>query len=157
MRCNENSNIFESFHSIEIIYSSPLKRALETAQIIKEKHHCEIIVDHHFIERSIGVYEGLTKDEAKNKYPELYARNITRIFNDAPPGGEAIIETIERVFKGLDKIKNQSKYSNILISTHGFVAKVINKYFNPNISEEEFFDFSIANAEIMKYNFNNHK
>lgn len=137
----------------EIIYCSPLKRAIETAEFIKTGHACKIIINEHFIERSIGVYEGLTKKEAKNKYPDLYARNITRIFNDAPPNGETIDEVIKRVFIGLDEIKNQNTFSNILISTHGFIAKVINKYFNPQISEQKFFDFTLANAEIMKYTF----
>lgn len=140
---------------IEIIYCSPLKRAIETADFIKTNHNCEMIVDKHFIERSIGIYEGLTKEEAKNKYPDLYAKNITRIFNDAPPKGETINEVMERVFIGLNNINNQNKFSNILILTHGFIAKVINKYFNPKISDQEFFDFSLANAKIKTYNFDN--
>ncbi|MDD3487532.1 MAG: histidine phosphatase family protein [Candidatus Moranbacteria bacterium] len=138
---------------IEIIYCSPLKRANETAEFIKTYHGCEVVIDKHFIERSIGVYEGLTKEEAKNKYPNLYAKNITRIFNDAPPDGETINEVTKRVFIGLNEIKNQNKFSNILILTHGFIAKVINKYFNPQLSDQEFFDFSLANAEIKTYNF----
>jgi len=138
---------------IKIIYCSPLKRAVETAEFIKINHGCEVVIDKHFIERSIGVYEGLTKEEAKNKYPDLYAKNITRIFNDAPPNGETINEVIKRVFAGLNEIKNQNKFSNILISTHGFIAKVINKYFNPQLSDQEFFDFILANAEIKTYNF----
>lgn len=138
---------------IEIIYCSPLKRAVETAEYIKIKHNCKILINEYFIERSIGVYEGLTKDEAKNKYPDLYARNITRIFDDAPSNGETIDEVMKRVFIGLNEIKNQNKFSNILISTHGFIAKVINKYFNPQISDQEFFDFSLANAEIKTYKF----
>jgi probable phosphoglycerate mutase len=140
--------------NIEIIYCSPLKRAIATAEFIKTKHACEIVINEHFIERSIGVYEGLTKEGAKNKYPDLYARNITRIFNDAPPNGETINEVIRRVFIGLDEIKNQYTSSNVLISTHGFIAKVINKYFNPQISDQDFFDFSLSNAEIIKYTFN---
>jgi len=136
---------------IEIIYCSPLKRAIETTEFIKTNHTCEVVIDEHFIERFIGVYEGLTKEEAKNKYPDLYAKNITRIFDDAPPNGETINEVIGRVFAGLNEIKSQNKFSNILISTHGFIAKVINKYFNPQISERDFFDFSLTNAEIKKY------
>lgn len=140
--------------NIEVIYCSPLKRAIETAEYIKSKQDCEIIIDDNFIERSVGVYEGLTKEEAKKKYPELYERNITRIFNEAPPNGETINEVIKRVFSGLNNIKTQNKFSNIMIVTHGFVAKVINKYFNVKISEREFFDFNLANTEIKKYTFN---
>jgi len=137
--------------NVQIIFSSPLKRAIETTEIIKAKNNCEIIIDDHFIERSVGVYEGLTKDEAKAKYPDLYANNITRIFDDAPPNGETINDVLKRVYDGLDNIKKQNKFSRIMIVTHAFVAKTINKYFNPRISEQEFFDFVLDNSEIKQY------
>lgn len=136
---------------IDVIYCSSLKRAVQTAEFIKLKHDCEVIIDDHFIERSVGVYEGLTKEEAKRNYPEMYEKNITRIFNEAPLNGETINEVTKRVFFGLNEIKKQNKYSNIMIVTHGFVVKIINKYFNPEISEQEFFDFSLNNAEVKRY------
>jgi len=135
----------------DIIYCSPLKRTVETARFIKQKHACEFIIDDHFIERSVGIYEGLTKDEAKNKYPDLYARNITRIFNEAPPDGETINEVIKRVSDGLNNIKKQNQFSKIMIVTHAFVAKAVNTYFNPQISEREFFDFKLENSGIKIY------
>ncbi|MEI7462904.1 MAG: histidine phosphatase family protein [Candidatus Taylorbacteria bacterium] len=138
---------------IDAIYCSPLKRAIGTANLIKLRRNCEIIIDNHFIERSVGIYEGLTKEEAKNRYPDLYERNVTRIFDEAPTNGETISEVINRVFSGLNEIKRQKKFFKILIVTHGFVAKVINKYFNPEISEQDFFDFSLANAEFRKYTY----
>ena len=136
--------------SIDIIVSSPLKRAIETAEIIRPNGH-KIIVDTAFIERSVGIYEGLTKDEAKKQYPDLYQKNITRILDDAPTNGETIIEVQDRVFEGLDKIKKIYQNKNILIITHAFVAKIINKYFNPDISESDFFDFVLQTAEIKEY------
>ncbi|HHD92124.1 MAG TPA: histidine phosphatase family protein [Candidatus Portnoybacteria bacterium] len=137
---------------IDIIISSPLKRAIETAKIIKPDN-LKIVPDPAFMERNIGVYEGLTKDEAKEKYPRLFTKNITRIFNEAPTGGETILEVQDRVFAGLNKIKEIYQEKNILIITHAFVAKVINKYFNPQISEQDFFNFVLQNAEIKKYKF----
>lgn len=137
--------------NIQAILCSPLKRAVETAKIIKAKNNCEIIIDDYFIERSVGVYEGLTKNEAKIKYPALYAKNITRIFDEAPSNGETINNVIKRVSEGLVNIKNQNKFSRILIVTHAFVGKAINKYFNPRISEQEFFDFVLNNSEIKRY------
>jgi len=138
--------------NIDVIISSPLKRAIETAEIIIPNDF-KIISEYAFIERSVGVYEGLTKDEAKEKYPELYAKNITRIFGEAPIGGETIAEVQNRVFASLDKIKKIYHDKNILIVTHAFVAKIINKYFNQQISEQDFFDFVLQTAEIKEYHF----
>ncbi|MFC1727375.1 histidine phosphatase family protein [Patescibacteria group bacterium] len=137
---------------IEVVVVSPLKRALETAEIIKPLGQ-KMIIDLSFIERSVGVYEGLTRNEAEKKYPDLWKKNITRIFDDAPTNGETILEVQKRVFKGLDKIKKIYQGKNVLIVTHAFVAKVINRYFNPNISNQDFFDFVLQTAEIKEYQF----
>lgn len=138
--------------NIYVIISSPLKRAIETAEIIKPDG-LKIISEPAFIERSLGVYDGLTKDEIRGKYPDLYLKNVTRIFDEAPIGGETIIEVQNRVSAGLDKIEKIYKNKNVLIVTHGFVSRSINKHFNPHISKKDFFDFILQNAEIKKYEF----
>jgi len=135
---------------IDIVISSPLKRTVETAKIIKPDS-LDVISDPAFIERSVGVYEGLTRGKAKQKYLDLFAKNITRIFDEAPTGGETILEVQSRVFAGLNKIKKIHRDKNVLIVTHAFVSKVINKYFNPQISEQDFFNFVLQNAEIKEY------
>ncbi|MDD5567173.1 MAG: histidine phosphatase family protein [Patescibacteria group bacterium] len=137
---------------IDTVISSPLKRAVETAKIILPDN--EIATDYHFIERSTGVYEGLTKKEASIKYPDFYKKNITRIFNEAPPKGETIHRVQERVFEGLDRIKNDYYDKNIIIITHAFIAKIVNKYFNPQLTDEDFFDFVLPNAQVQKYTIN---
>ncbi len=134
---------------IDVVISSPLKRTMEMARIIAPGR--EIIKDDHFIERSIGVYEGLTKQEAKSKYPDLYSRNITRSFNEAPSQGETIKQVQERVFKGLNDLKKKYQGKTILLVTHAFIAKVVNKYFHPDLSEEDFFKFVLPLAGIVKY------
>ncbi|HTX86571.1 MAG TPA: histidine phosphatase family protein [Candidatus Nanoarchaeia archaeon] len=139
------------FLKFDLIISSPLKRCLETVKILTDRN--DILIEDGFTERSVGVYEGLTKEEAREKYPDIYSRNITRQFNDAPLGGETILDVEKRVFVALDKIKHYYQDKKILIITHGFIAKVINKYFNPNITNQDFFSFSLKNLELKKYIF----
>lgn len=134
---------------IDAVISSPLKRTLQMAHIIAPNR--EITQDDHFIERSLGVYEGLTKQEAKKQYPDLYDRNITRIFNEAPLKGETIQQVQERVFSGLNELKRGYQNKKILLVTHAFIAKVINKYFKPDVSKEDFFAFVLPLARITKY------
>ncbi|MBU1148855.1 histidine phosphatase family protein [Patescibacteria group bacterium] len=134
---------------IDVVISSPLKRTIQTSRTIVPAK--EIITDDHFIERSIGIYEGLTKQEAINKYPALYSRNITRIFNEAPPQGETVKQVQERVFEGIDAFKQKYYGKNVLLVSHAFIAKVINKYFYPDISDEDFFNFVLPLASIAKY------
>ncbi len=103
-----------------------------------------------FRERNVGVYEGLTKEEAKNKYPELWSKNITRIYNQAPPGGETIKEVEDRVFFGLQKLQAEYLNKNILVVTHGFVSKVVHKFFH-HPTEDQFFEYQLDSGSIAEY------
>ncbi len=134
---------------IDMVISSPLERTMQTARVITPGY--EVIQNKYFIERSLGVYEGLAKQEAQQKYPDLYQKVITRIFNQAPPQGETINHVQDRVFKGLDDLKLKYPDKNILLVTHAFIAKVINKYFHPELSDEGFFDFVLPLIGVKKF------
>lgn len=136
---------------IDLIIVSPTKRAHKMANIINTKN-IPIIESPNFAERNMGVYEWLTREEAKQLYPNLWNSNITRIYDKAPTKGETIQEVETRVFSKLNELKKNT-VENILIVTHAFTSKIINKYYNPNISEEEFFKFAIKNGEIIMYEF----
>lgn len=135
---------------IDLIITSPLKRCRSMAEIIKNNVQKPLLITDAFQERSLGVFEGLTREEAKSRHPDLWAKNITRIFNDAPTGGETIQDVEQRVFSGLEKIKLMEGYHNFLIVTHAFVGKIIHKYFYP-MTEAEFFEYKLENAQIIKY------
>lgn len=150
---NQAQNIAEELNKyfIDIIITSPLKRAKQTTEIINSELQLPIIEMKEFRERKVGVFEGLTREEAKYKYPNLWKQNITRIYNAAPDEGETIREVEERVIKGIDKLQNcQFKGKNILLVTHAFIFKVINKNFN-KLSEGDFYDISFKNCHICKY------
>jgi probable phosphoglycerate mutase len=137
---------------IDLIITSPLKRCRKMADIIHEVINVPIVVMDEFCERCVGVYEGLTREEAKNKYPELWAKNITRVYDDAPPGGETIREVEERVFRGLNKVRKECDGKNVLIVTHAFVGKMIHKFFH-EMTEGQFFEYELDNAEVVEYDF----
>ncbi len=136
--------------NIDLIITSPLKRCRHMAEIINKKIDCSVIVMNEFVERSVGVYEGLTREEAKEKYPELWAKNITRVYDSAPTNGETIREVETRVTAGLEKIKIKYPEKNILIITHAFIGKIMNKLLN-SLTKEEFFEYTLDNAKIVKY------
>jgi broad specificity phosphatase PhoE len=130
--------------SIGIIISSTMKRAKETARVIGSELQIPIIEMDELVERCIGVYEGLTREEAKNKYPLMWERN-------APEGAEALELVEERVHQALKAIRNKYlENQNILIITHGYVTKVIYKYFS-NSSKEDFQKYALKNCEYEEY------
>lgn len=132
------------------VISSPLLRAQQTAQILSEKWNARHETCAFFAERNVGVYEGLTKDEARRNYPDLWQQNITRQWDKAPPGGESIQEVFIRVSHGMTFIRNRFADQSVVLVAHGFVAKVIHALAN-KVSEESFFAYTLKNGEFAHY------
>lgn len=137
-------------HSIDVIISSPLKRAVKTSNIISDKLGIPVVVVEGLEERNVGVYEGLTRKEVEERYPELWNNKSLGLFSEAPHGGESIEAVQNRVFRALDMIMEDYKDKNVLIVCHGFVTRVINKYFN-EVPEEDFHKFVLKNCEIFEF------
>src|SRR3989344_6409316 len=93
--------------NIDFIMTSPLKRCALMAKMIQKVINVPVSVVNEFCERGVGVFEGLTREEAKNTYPELWAKNITRVYDDAPTGGETIRDVENRVRKGLQEVQQR--------------------------------------------------
>lgn len=136
--------------NIDIIISSPLIRAAKTAEIINERMQKKLVLSDFFAERNVGVYEGKTKEEAESQYPEMAARNCTRQLDDAPLGGETIREFERRVLMGVKEIMDQYKGQNVLIVCHGFVARILNKYFN-QLDYDEMYNYVLKHGVIEEY------
>lgn len=127
---------------IDLIITSPLVRCKKTAEIINRYINKKILVEPRFIEINAGIYEGLSDKDI-----------IIKIYNGVVPGSETINNIQERVFGAIEELEKEYLDKRILIVAHGFVGKIIYKYFNPNISETEFLDYIIDNAEIKKFKF----
>ena len=142
--------------NIDLIISSPLKRAKETAQIINKNFNVTIIEDNRLMERKFGKSEGLTKSnirKLKEYNSEIndvwnYNRNID--FN----GMETMQDFCNRIYEFLDDIIIRYKDKNILLVTHGGVSVPI-KYYFMNEPLEKFVDRDnikgLKNCEIIKF------
>ena len=141
---------------VDLIISSPLKRARETANIINNNYNLSIIEDNRIMERYYGKSEGLTKlerQELKKTNPELeyiwnYNKNID--FNNI----EVTKDFCNRIYSFLDEIIEKYKGKDILITTHNGVTVVMGYYFR-KISLTELVDTKkvpgLKNCEIAEY------
>lgn len=149
---NQAKSLAQSIENfpIDIIISSSKKRAFKTAQIIKRHINKTLILSDDFIERNIGVYEGLTREEAKSRYPKLWSRNVLHELDNTQHEGESVNQVKQRVQNGLNDISNDYKDQNILLVTHGYVSRIIHGLLN-DISDEELRKFLLGNCEVIKY------
>lgn len=109
---------------IQIILCSPLIRAQETAKIINTKLNCEIKTIDDLRERNQnGVLSGMTRDEAKSKYPELTEQ--VKDYKNQIEGAESYSDFVERIKKAFTEAGDTAGYSTIGIVTHGGPIRVI--------------------------------
>lgn len=113
----------------DVIFTSPLKRARETAEIIRGNRDVPIICEERIQEISFGEYEGLCYGRDGFNIPD---KDFMKFFNNpqeyrTPPNGESFEEIIYRTGEFLQEIlqKDELKEKNILLSTHGCALKAI--------------------------------
>ena len=113
---------------IEVIVTSPLKRAKQTAELFNIALGVPIIEDERFTEVDVGVVEGMEysklMEEYKDIYDKLHSPNLEDCLDVCYPQGETKREVQKRIFEGLEYWKDQS-YQNIAISTHGITLAQI--------------------------------
>lgn len=88
------------------VYCSPLSRALKSAEIIAKQFGLAPIVVPDLRERSFGIWEGMSFNEIKEKYPEEFEAWAGNPLKFGPIGGESTLEVRDRVISALNKILN---------------------------------------------------
>ncbi len=100
------------------IVCSDLARTIETALPLAKLAGLELQTAEAFRERSVGVMEGLTFEEAAAQHPEQYAALLRRDFEHVLLGGESYRQTLDRASRKLDELVEQYKGGRIAIYTH---------------------------------------
>ena len=137
---------------IDIVYSSVLKRAIDTAAIaMKEANYDHLFNNGELIiikniavnERDYGDLTGLNKKETAEKYGKEQVHIWRRSYDVNPPGGESLKNVVERVkpyFENTMK-KDLENRKNILLSAHGNSLRalflILNFYTAETISKAE--------------------
>jgi 2,3-bisphosphoglycerate-dependent phosphoglycerate mutase len=104
--------------SLTAIYSSDLARAIETARPLSQLTGLPINGTNAFRERSVGVMEGLTFEDAAQQNPEQYAALLRRDFEHVLTGGESYRQLLDRAWQKLDEIIEQNRGGKIAVFSH---------------------------------------
>lgn len=131
---------------LDVCFSSPLKRAMETASIILNGRDVPIKTDDRLVEMAYGVYEGT------NWRAEEYQK-LRRYFAYRYPQGESYLDVGYRAFSFLYGIKELAQKGNVLIVCHGGIARVIHSFFVDGVDNESFIDNICPNGGVREYEF----
>ena len=114
------ANAVAKFGQIDVIISSPAQRTQQTAKACAAAlgmSETEIETVDGFRELDFGAFEGLTKDEARNKYSEEFAAWEANA-SKAPPEGESLSTVHRRVTRTRLKVQEAHEGKTILVVTH---------------------------------------
>ena len=112
---------------LNVIYTSPLQRAVQTAEAVSkyQKNVVKVVPHQGFMDLSYGQWEGKTYDEVKQEYPELH-----KIWEEDPkkvviPEAETLTEARNRIWPALEQILAENNNPIIAIVSHRVVNKLI--------------------------------
>jgi len=109
---------------IAAIYSSPLKRALKTAEAIASYHGLEVKPTSGLIDFDYGKWQGLPHQEVKERYRKLYAEWLKNPHRVKIPAGESLNDVTRRALGIVDRVRRQHEGTVVLVS-HRVVNKVL--------------------------------
>lgn len=123
---------------IDAIVASPMLRARQTAEPAAQRLGLPVAFDDDFRERDFGVFDGLTEAEAAQQFPALAARNAAYRWDDEPPGAEPTRAVVDRVARGLQRLREQHPDGTVLLVSHGFVVRCL-RHLIDGVPEADFF------------------
>ena len=131
----------------DVIYSSDLSRARQTAAPTAELLSMQVAIDPALRERHYGIFERLTYAEVKEKFPEDYARFHARDPDYDFRTGESLKDFSARSIAVVSRIASECEGKSILVFTHGGVLDYLYRFITGlSLSAER--DFGIPNAGL---------
>lgn len=130
-------------YDIDLIISSTMLRARQTAAAVAEKYDLPVITDARLVEQNYGIYEGMDRQT-----PGFLANK--RHFAYRYPEGESMLDVGHRIYSLLEAVKREHAGKNVLIVCHGGVMRLIRSYFE-DMTNDEYYHYSEPNASVREF------
>ncbi|MCK4259940.1 MAG: histidine phosphatase family protein [Halanaerobiales bacterium] len=110
----------------DAIYSSDLKRAYQTAEIIAKPHGIDVIPLEGIREINMGDWEGMLWDDIQREYADIHQVWVERPTMAAVPNGEGVIKAHQRAFRTfIELAQKHISDQRILVVAHGLINGTI--------------------------------
>jgi probable phosphoglycerate mutase len=148
--------------NLKRIYSSNLKRAMQTAEIIAKKFgDIPVIPNMFFREMAMGEWDGVLIEEIKTKFPEEYKRRGEDMRNYRIPGGENFFDLNDRVIREFQRILKEDFQGakedpgDLVIVAHLGVLSVLNDNYWKRNPGDSFLEGHVSTGSITVYDAGN--
>ena len=154
-----HNNAIENKEKISIIYTSPLKRARDTAQAINQFHNVEISPHDGLKEIDAGEVDGLTYGELMTYHSDFFKKWMANCASVRPPGGSTIPEVQERAWGAIEEIITKEKQriagsedGVIVVAAHFFpIRTILCKILDLDLSECKRIRLDLASICILDF------
>ncbi|MEV5573725.1 histidine phosphatase family protein [Spirillospora sp. NPDC052269] len=139
-----------------LVYSSPFKRALDTARIALDETPFDLPVqiDERLRDRDQGILEGLTGAGIRRRHPEEFERKLKLgKFYYRPPAGESWADLALRLRSFYRDLDQEAAGERVLVVAHDAIV-VTTRYLVEGLTEQEVLEIekdSIANASMTRW------
>ena len=145
-QAEQSGKMLESLN-ISAIYSSPIDRALQTAEIVAKYCDLEILTDDRLIELDMGKFTKMPYDEIFAKHGNVFLKFYEGNDEVSENGVETFATVQKRVFDMVDFVVKNHKNENVVLVTHmdpikAMIGRVL------NLKPEILFELIIANASL---------
>ena len=131
----------------DAVYSSPLKRAVDTVEIAFEGRY-KPILDSRLVEIGMGVVEGMYWEEVEAAYPDC--RIFDPVNHVPPPQGENLVDMIARIGSFMDDI-SKAGHQKVFVLAHGYVLRVFEACVMDRTVEAIAKARAYGNCEVARY------
>jgi probable phosphoglycerate mutase len=131
------------------IYSSDSLRAKQTAEAITQFSGHKLKIDLRLREKNLGVFEGLTSEEARERHPEVFRLFKTAGSKYVIDEGESTQQLQDRALEIVDEIRIKHPEEHVLLVTHGGFIRVVMKH-SLGLSLETPTRFLIRNTGVFR-------
>lgn len=151
---NQIQAIIPAFQNCNIgrIFSSPMKRAVESAEILQSGlvDKPKIIIDNHLKEVDYGIF---TDDQNNPEMQNIAKKQIAGDQEIRFGGGENIREILERFLDFLVDTYKENQNSEIIVFSHGRLLSIVSKKIG-EICQKKIKKSKIDNASIIEFELN---
>lgn len=130
---------------IQVAYSSPYKRAIDTIQDFTEAAGLEIHLEPDFRERAVGAWVENFREYAMRQWSD---------FDWKLEGGESLKEVQDRNIHALQEALKEHDGKTLVIGTHGTALSTIINYYRPEFGYEDFLRIKDVMPWIVRFTFN---
>ncbi|MBN1692427.1 MAG: histidine phosphatase family protein [Dehalococcoidales bacterium] len=141
---------------IDVVYSSPLKRAVKTAEIIAAPHRLKVNVVENLNDIDCGQWQGLTLEEVQEKYEEIYQDWLDTPEQVRLPGGESLEDVRSRVLPFVQDAVMRYGEGKIVFVSHRVVNKVLICALL-RLDNSSFWSFKMDTAAITRFTFDGNR